>query len=100
MAAGNYTFNDSTHGGRLLRSAISQFEAGYNALKQVQGCMIQSLSSGSPQVQSFLDFWGFPDMATAQAAYDEFSSMMGKITTDASVSSVQAALNQAFNKFR
>jgi hypothetical protein len=44
--------------------------------------------------------FGFATDADAKAAWDELNSVLFKLTTDASVSSVNAAILQLFNKLR
>jgi hypothetical protein len=44
--------------------------------------------------------FGFPDDATARAAFDEIQAVKGKLNSDASVTFVNAAIAQAINKFR
>lgn len=69
----------------------------------LQATLIQMLSGDGSQDAHYTYIatkFGFPDDATAHAAVNEFNSVMGKIISDASVSSVNAAIKQAMAKFR
>ena len=99
MATNYIKFDDTSHGGRLLRNGLNQLESGLNTLKGVLGMLDQAKDDGnvSGTISTLL---GTPDITTAQAAYSELSADLAKLTTDASVTNVQTALTQLFNKFR
>lgn len=103
MAFTHIQFNDNTQHGMLLRNALRSIEEGYTRLQQILATMTDMIDGDGSQVAQFTEVttrFGFVDNASAQAAWNELNSMNSKLTTDAAVSSVNAALLQAFNKFR
>ena|SRR5438045_4129041 len=98
MSIQHIAFDDTTPHGRQLRRCLQQLEDGLTGLIDIFA--IIGLMRDAGQTTSYLvSKFGFPDIATAQAAYDELNSLQSKLTTDAQVSSVNAAMLQAFRKF-
>ena len=103
MATTHLAFNDQLTHGRMLRRALDQLEEGREGINDVLASMTTMIDGDGSLATQFtlvVTKFGYPDIATAKAAWDELNSMASKFNTDASVSSVQAALIQAFNKFR
>lgn len=95
-----------THG-VMLRQALSQLDEGRANLvkvRDVMTLMIDGDGSNATQFDEVVTRFGFSAAVgltanqQAKAAWDELNSALSKITTDASVSSVQSALNQVFKK--
>lgn len=88
----------------LISVAKNRLEEGKGALADLIATMALMINGDGTQEAHFtayvIDAFGFPDAATAKAAWDELNSVHGKISGDGSVSFVNAALNQFFNKFR
>lgn len=103
MAVSHLSFNDQLTHGRILRSSINKLEEGLEELQDVLATMALMLDGDGSQAAHFAyatTKFGFSSDANAKAAYDELNSLSAKLTTDASVSNVNAAMLQAFNKFR
>ena len=103
MAVAHIAFNDQITHGRLLRRALSQMEESLEGLGDLVATIALMIDGDGSQVAHFTyvtSKFGFTDNATAKAGYEELQSVYGKLSTNASVSSVNAALLQAFNKFR
>ena len=88
----------------LVRNALGNLEIGLQALKNLIATMALMLNGDGTAEAHFTAYvitaFGFTDAAGAKAAYDELNSLHAKLTTDAQVTNVHAALQQAFNKFR
>lgn len=92
----------STHGPQL-RSILSQLENGRSGLFQIIATMNTMIDGDGSLAAMFPEVtarFGFQSDAQSKAAWDELNSLQSKLNTDASVSSVAAAMVQAFNKFR
>lgn len=103
MAFQHIFFSAVTEYGGRLRSALTQAEDGIARLIHARDTitfMIDGDGSNASQFAEVASRYQFPDNASAKAAWDELNSCLGKLTTDASVSSVASALAQAFNKLR
>lgn len=103
MAFQKIAFNDTLPHGRLLRHALASLEQGQEGLVDILAAMILMIDGDGSQVTHFdevMSRFGFPSTTVAKAAYDELQSVKAKITVDSSVTNVNAALVQAFNKFR
>ena len=103
MAFTKINFNASLPHGALLRSALNNFESGRNGLNAVIACtqlMIDGDGSQAAHFTEVMSRYGFTDTATAKAAWEELNSLAAKLNTDAQVTSVLAAINQALAKFR
>ena len=102
MAATNFFIDTSKQHGSKLKSALNQLETGFDSLNDILANiphMIDGDGSSSTHFVEVTNRYGFPDDATSKAAYEEIQSVMSKLNTDASVTSVNAALLQAFAKF-
>jgi hypothetical protein len=93
MAYSHLYFNDQTNHGRLLRSCLQQMQGSHD------GLVIDGDGSSATQFGEVVTRFGFPDTATAKAAWDELNSLQSKFSGDGSVSFVNAAMKQAFSKF-
>ena len=102
MAIGHLKYNPqtSTHG-KFVQSAVTSLKQGKRTLAEVLGFMAQMVDGDTANAANYTYLataLGCPDNATAKGIFDELNSLNGKITTDASVSFVNAAIEQAFNK--
>ncbi len=87
----------------MLRRGLQQLEEGKDVLNDVLASMphmIDGDGSNATQFSEVTSRYGFASNEAAKAAWDELNSMMFKLNTDASVSAVNAAMNQAFAKMR
>lgn len=103
MAVSHLSFNDQLTHGRLLRASLNKLEEGLEELNDTLATMTLMIDGDGSQAAHFTyatTKFGFSSDANTKAAYDELNSLAAKLTTDASVSNVNAALLQAFNKFR
>ncbi len=103
MAVAHINFNHNTQHGQLLHSAITRLEDSFDDLNEIKGAMALMIDGDGSQAAHFAYMtvkFGFDTDALAKAAYDELASLLGKLNTNASVTDVNAALLQAFNKFR
>lgn len=103
MAMTHIQFNDQLQHGRYLRRVLQMTEEGRETLiktKDVMQTMIDGDGSDAAHFTEVTTRFGFTDNATSKAAWDEINSALSKLTTDASVTNVQAALLQLFSKLR
>jgi hypothetical protein len=103
MASTNLHFDDQSHHGRLLRSALHMLEGGHEALNDAVASMNHMKDGDGSQAAHFAEVtsrFGFVTDAKAKAGYDELNSVLFKLNTDSSVTDMNAALLQAFAKFR
>lgn len=103
MAVGHISYNTGTQHGAMLRNGLTLLEDGLdrlNDLKATMQLMIDGDGSDALHFAYMQEKFGFADNASAKAAWDELNSLLAKLNTDAQVSSVNAALLQAFAKFR
>lgn len=114
MAISHLQFGNSTTAASNLRSGLQQLESGRETLIKVLAQMATMLSGDGSSIAHFDEVvirFGVNDYATGQAVtdaqrtvakglWDELNSCMAKLTTDASVSNVQAAILQLMNKTR
>jgi hypothetical protein len=103
MAVQHIEFNDSTKYGAKLRQALTSLEIGLEQLidvRDVMGAMIDGDGSQAAHFAYATTKFSFPSDAATKAAYDELNSVLGKLTTDGSVTFVNAALLQVFKKLR
>ena len=103
MAVLHLSFNRSLAHGSMLGNALNQFENGYDRLNEqlsAMALMIDGDGSSPTHFPYFTQKYGFEDDVHSQAAWNELNSLMAKLNTDASVTSVKSALEQAFAKFR
>lgn len=105
MAVGHIQFNRSSRRGLLILEALTHLDLGLRGLQDqlaTLDLMIESSNGGSSNVDNYTfmkDELGSPDNAEAKKAFDEINALLGKLTTDAEVTFVNAALLQAFHKF-
>lgn len=103
MAISFLGFNDQLPHGRILRRCLQKLEEGVEEGNDVLAVMPHMIDGDGSDVSHFAEVvtrFGFASTTTAKAGYEELASMLGKLNTNASVSSVNAAMLQAFNKFR
>jgi hypothetical protein len=103
MAFTKIHFNDGLPHGRLLRNALTHLEQGHDGLSDVVAASTLMIDGDGSQASHFAENmtrFGTPDLATAKAMHDELASLNGKLTTDAEVTNVKAAIDQAFAKLR
>ncbi len=114
MAIGHLDFDDGLAGGRDVRRVLSGLETGYDGLLDLIATMAQQVDGDGSAIAHFTYFvqqygaGGWKDSVAvtdahrtvAKGMWDELNSLKGKLDTDASVSSVRAALLQAFAKMR
>lgn len=111
MAIGHILFNDSTAEGRRLRNFLNNLASVINEGNALLQTMAQMTDGGQPG-QYLADRFGFGvtpggsvsttgDLKTAQAGYDEFASLMGKLNCTGSdtTANVKDAIQQAVAKF-
>lgn len=103
MAISKIAFNDGLPHGAMLRRALTNLELGQEGLVDILAAMVLMIDGDGSQVTHFdevMTRFAFPSTTVAKAAYDELQSLRSKITVDSSVTNVNAAMLQAFNKFR
>lgn len=94
--------NTSTHA-HLLRGLLNDGEQFLTKIRNVTATMELMLEGDNKDDSSYAymaDKFGFSGPAAARAAYMELLSARGKVTTNDSVTSVLAALEQLFNILR
>lgn len=82
--------------GRLV-AALRQIKQGLDNLND-EFKILELCKDGASFTQLAVDLYGFADTAGATDCFNEVSSLLSKLNTDASVSSVNAAILQAFRK--
>ena len=103
MADNHYLFNRELAAGWRLGRAMEDLENAVNRLLAEKATMVAMIDGDGSNVTHFnahVTAYGFSDTTNAKAAYEELASMIGKLDTDASVSSVKAAIAQALARFR
>lgn len=103
MAVSHIAYSAGTQHGALLHSALGGLEAKFDDLNDIHASMALMIDGDGSQAAHFAYMttkFGFSSDAVAKAAYEELSSLLFKLNTNASVTDVNAALLQAFNKFR
>lgn len=102
MAISFLPFNDQIGHGRAIRRCLNQLHDGRQGLIDLIATLQRQIDGDSSDASQFTFMTsdcGFPDNATAKAAWDELNSLMFKLTTDSSQSSMNAAILQALSKF-
>lgn len=102
MAVGHYNIGLGSHS-NLLKGALTALEQAYEGMKDVIAVgpqMIDGDGSDAAHFTYFAEKFGFATNAIAKAAWEEFQSLYSKFSGDGSVSNVNAAMLQAFAKFR
>ena len=103
MAFNHIHFNDQTQYGRSLRRFLQQAEESDDLMKDVRDCMVQMLNGDGSQDVHYAEItgrYGFPDDASAHAAFSEIDSAYSKTSGDGTVSGVRAARDQLYAKLR
>lgn len=103
MAFSHIYFNSASANGPQLRSALSSLESGYDQLLKTIGVMQTMIDGDGTQDVHYAEVrarFGFDSDAMAHAAYNESQSLAFKLKTDDTIDHMNAALLQAFNKFR
>lgn len=103
MAVAHLNFNGGTQHGALLRRGLLGLEEALSRLNEIKNTMALMIDGDGSDASHFAymqDKFGFADNAGAKAAWEELNSALFKLNTNDSVSSVNAALLQLFNKFR
>ena len=103
MADNHYVFDRTQPAGFRLGRAFEALETARQGLIAERDTMIQMLDGDGSSAAHFtahVAAYGFTDTANAKAAYEELGALVGKLDTDASVSSVKAAIGQALARFR
>lgn len=98
MAVGHVTFSRNTAHGFILGKAFEDLQNALNGLAAIRSVMVQ-MADGTDYAYAVTKF-GFPDEMTAEAAFNELDSLYAKLTTDAQVTNVKAAIDQALARFR
>lgn len=99
----HYQFNPNTQSGQRLRGCLGALENGRDSLVKELATMTADLTGDGSSDTHFTNVttrYGFGSNEYAQAAWNELQSCVAKLTTDASVDFVQAALNQLFTRLR
>ena len=113
MAISHLQFNRGTYHGNLLAQGLA-LETAREQLIKARDCMQTMINGDGSAIAHFdevvkrfgVEGWSISDAitdpmrTTAKGIWDELNSALSKITTDSSVSSVQSALLQLFNKLR
>lgn len=103
MAVSHIPVNQSVPFGNGLVDDLSQLEGAYNRIKGRLASMSLMIDGDSGQAANYTEMQqrvGLESNEDAKAAFDELNSAMFKLGTNASVTDVNAALLQVFNKFR
>lgn len=103
MAVSHIPYNKGTIHGSILSGGLNRLETALDELNEIKGTMALMIDGDGSSASHFAymqEKFGFLDNAAAKAAWDELNSLLFKLNTNASVSDVNAALLQAFNKFR
>lgn len=103
MTVAHIYSSPQTEYGSKLHSALAQLEAGFQNLIEIRDTfttMIDGDGSDPAQYTYAQAKFGFTDNATAQEGWNELNSVLAKLTTDSSVTSVNSAILQVFKKFR
>lgn len=103
MALEHITFSTSTNLGAALATSLRQFENALDRLRELHATfslMIDGDGSSSTHFTYMTSTLGTTNDAGSKALFDELSSALAKLTTNDSVTNVNAATQQLFNKLR
>ena len=103
MAVSHIQFNSGTQHGAILRHGLTLLEDGLDRLNEIKATMqlmIDGDGSSDTHFAYMQEKFGFASNADAKACWDELNSVLFKLNTNDSVTSVNAAMLQAFAKFR
>lgn len=102
MPVNHYEFDDQIDHGRKLRRTLQQLEESHKALPDVldiMAVMIDGDGSDAAQFSYLTEKFGFPDNATARAAWLDLQTLQSKFAGNTSVTNVRAALLAAYARF-
>ena len=102
MAVSHISLNDQTQHGRMLRSALNKLDDGLQELTDllaIMATMVDGDGSSSTHFPYVTSKFGFASDSKSKEAFDELNSLKYKLSTNASVTDVNAAMLQAFHKF-
>lgn len=102
MAATNITFNRTLHHGQDLSRYLNDLDRVNNANGRLLAVMQHMIDGDGSDAAHFTEVtarYGFASNAKAKEAWDELNSLIAKLTTNGSVTNVQAAINQLLAKF-
>lgn len=102
MAVTHYSFNDQLEHGRKLRRVLQQMEESHKGLPDlldIMATMIDGDGSAEAQFAYLTSHFGFPDNATARAAWNDLQALQAKFASNAAVTNVRAALLLAYARF-
>lgn len=102
MAVTHIYSSRATEYGAKLHTALDQFDAGLRGLIEIAGTMDfmhdEAQATTEDKWAPLKPYFGFATGVAAKAAYDELMSLIAKLTTDASVTFVDAAIKQVRKK--
>lgn len=102
MASTNIEFDRSNQFGQEIKALLNAYRKVNQDGPNIIAHMVHVIDGDGSQLSHFqglVDLGTFPTTDDAMAAYNELASVNAKLTTDASVSSVDAALKQVCDKF-
>jgi hypothetical protein len=103
MALTHIGFDKTTPHGNLLYNHLNKMEQAFDGLNDIRGTMELMIDGDGSDASHFTYMtakFGFESNAVAKSAFEELSSVLGKLNTDAEVTFVNAAMLQVFAKFR
>jgi hypothetical protein len=103
VAVSHIKFNDGLPHGSQLRRALTALESGTESLADVIACMARMIDGDGSSADHFTYMqqrYDFASTADAKSAWEELNSLNSKFSGNGQVSDVNAALLQAFAKFR
>jgi len=103
MADNHFVFNRGLPAGFRLGRGHEALESAMALLVNERDTMTQMLDGDGTLAAHFnahVTAYGFQTTADAKAAYDELGAVLGKLTTDGSVTVVNTAIKQFLAKLR
>lgn len=100
--SGHFDFDRKLRRGNIFDGSILSFKQGFYGLLDHQKVMQQMLDGDGSQESHFAEIveqYGFEDTAKAMSAWGELNSLIGKLTTNAPIEDIFAAITQFFAKF-
>ena len=94
--------NTSTHG-KYLRQGLQGLNNGFDDLNEVLDNMLHMIDGDGTSETHFTEVtarYGFVSNTAAKSGWDELNSVMFKLNTDTSVTSVNAAIKQILAKMK
>lgn len=101
MAVGHVGYNIHLPHGQLLKKSVDDFANGLDTLNELFLTIGQMRDGDGSQASHFdyaVEKFGFDDNVAAKACFDELGSVLAKLNTDASTSSVASAISQFIAK--